>query len=300
MKALVIGASGQVGGQLAAVGKGRGVDVVRTGFRNDRPGALKLDVSDRAAVRDVLAAVRPDVVFVPAAMTHVDRCETHPHECRAANVDGPRNVAEAAAGAGARVVFFSTEHVFPDGPTPYAEAAPCGPVSEYAKSKVLAEAMLREVLPGRHLILRTSWVYGPEEQGKNFVYRAVRTLRAGEALTVPADQHGQPTYGPDLAAAAWDLIEAEATGTVHVVGPELVTRDAFARQIAAAFDLSPAGIAGVTTAELRQPAPRPLHIQLTRDKLIALLGRDPIRPPAAALKEMRGRLEGSPGVRLAG
>src|SRR5205823_9227154 len=131
----------------------------------------------------------------------------------------------------APLVFFSTEHIFPETAHPCREDDPFAPVSVYAKSKAEAERRIREILPDRHLILRTSWVYGPEEQGKNFVYRTVRTLRAGQPLVVPQDQYGQPTYSPDLARAALDLCRAGHRGTFHVVGPAHLSRLEFARLI---------------------------------------------------------------------
>jgi dTDP-4-dehydrorhamnose reductase len=287
MTALIVGASGQVGGLLLARWRARGGKAVGTAFRHGRPGLRSLDVRDAGAVAGLVAEVRPEVVFLPGAMTHVDYAEEHPEECRAVNVAGTAHLARAVRGTGAVLVHFSTEHVFPDGPDPYPEEASCAPRSVYAQSKAEAESVLRDLLPDRHLILRTSWVYGPEEQGKNFVYRAVATLRRGERLVVPADQYGQPTYSPDLADAALDLVAAGRRGTFHAVGPAFLTRLAFAERIAAAFGLDAGLIRGVPTATLGQAAPRPLNIRLRRGKLQAALGRDPIRGPDAALAALR-------------
>jgi dTDP-4-dehydrorhamnose reductase len=283
MKCLVIGASGQVGGHLLASGGRTGWTAVGTCFRNVRPGLLSLDLRDGDAVRDVVRQNRPDVVFLPAAMTHVDHGETHPQECLEINVAGTRNVARAVRDHGGSLVFFSTEHVFAGGMQAYFEDSPRQPMNVYAKSKVEGEDLVRALLPGRHLILRTSWVYGPEEQRKNFVYRCVRTLREQTPLIVPEDQFGQPTYSPDLADAAWRLVEQGGEGTFHVVGPEPMNRLDFARRIAGVFQLDARHIHGVASASLRQPAARPLLIKLGRDKLLSTLGRDPIRSPTAGL-----------------
>jgi dTDP-4-dehydrorhamnose reductase len=287
MTALIIGASGQVGGLLLVRWRARQGMAVGTAFRNGRPGQRCLDVRDARAVAGLVSEVRPEVVFLPGALTHVDYAEGHAEECRAVNVTGTAHMARAVRGTGAVLVFFSTEHVFPDGPDAYPEKAPCAPRSVYAQSKAEAEGVLRELLPDRHLILRTSWVYGPEAQGKNFVYRAVATLRRGENLVVPADQYGQPTYSPDLADAAIELLAAGRRGTFHVVGPEHLTRQAFAERIATVFGLDAGLIRGVSTASLSQAAPRPLYIRLCRDKLQEALGRDPIRGPDAALAALR-------------
>lgn len=291
MKVLVIGASGQVGGWLRAKSLERGHACIGTGNVHAAPGLTDLDIRDAAAVTNLIGEKRFDAVFLPASLTHVDHAEAHPDECRAINVDGAVNVARAVQRAGGSLVFFSTEHVFAESPTFYPEDAPCRPASMYARSKVEAEQRLRELLPDRHLILRTSWVYGPEAQKKNFVYRAVTTLRQGRPLIVPNDQYGQPTYSPDLADAALDLLTSGHAGTFHVVGPAHLNRLEFARLVCQVFALDPGGIEGVPSAALGQAAPRPRFIGLCRDKLTAALGRDPIRHPRAGLEALKMAME---------
>jgi dTDP-4-dehydrorhamnose reductase len=290
MRCLIIGASGQVGGQLASRCRAEKLPWLGTAFRNVRFGLHWLDLREHAAVFELVRDFRPDVVFLPAAMTHVDGAEKWPDECRAINEIGTEAVARAVRDADATLVFFSTEHIFPEMAQPYHEDDPLAPVSVYARSKAEAERRIRELLPERHLILRTSWVYGPEEQGKNFVYRAVRTLRAGQPLVVPDDQCGQPTYSPDLARAALDLVRDGHRGTFHVVGPAHLSRLEFARLIATIFELDAGRIVGRPTADLAQAAPRPLRVCLSDEKVRAALGCPPIRRPADALRAMRDLL----------
>ena len=146
----------------------------------------------------------------------------------------------------------------------------------------VAEQIVRETLPDHHLILRTSWVFGPDPQKKNFLWRVRRTLEKGELLVVPSDQHGQPTYGPDLARTARLLVERGARGTYHVVGPQYLSRLAWARLIAEALDLPADLIQGQPTSQLDLAAPRPLHVSLDRMKLLSLVGYDPIRSPQSS------------------
>jgi dTDP-4-dehydrorhamnose reductase len=297
MKTLVIGASGQVGSKLLGLSKLNMRICQGTYFKHYQPDFkissngwdqfVQLDIRDTKAVEECIKNFEPEVIFLPGALTFVDYCETHRDECFSINVDGTANVAHAAKKCGAPVVFFSTEHVFSDSPDAYPENARPAAKSVYAQSKVLAEVRLRDIIPDAHLILRASWVFGPESQRKNFVYRAVKTLRAGERLQVPHDQYGQPTFSVDLAETALALLKQNARGTFHAVGPAHVTRLAFAQLIAKTFDLNPALIDGIDTASLKQPAPRPLFIQLRRDKLTRALGRDPIRSPEAVLIAMR-------------
>jgi dTDP-4-dehydrorhamnose reductase len=286
MNDLVIGASGQVGDALLRQCRAAGRTCLGTACRHARPGLAALDLCDAAAVTELVQRFGPDVVFLPAAMTHVDHAETHPQECFAVNTDTVAHLAGLVRRRGGVLVFFSTEHVFGESPAAHAEEDPTAPLSVYARSKAAAEERVRELLPGRHLILRTSWVYGPDAQQKNFVYRAVRTLAAGEELVVPEDQYGQPTYTPDLATTALSLVAAGHAGTFHAVSPEALTRLAFAHLIAGVFGLDAGRVRGVPTSELHQAAPRPRHVRLARLKLQEVLGHDPIRSPAEGLRAM--------------
>ena len=287
MRCLIIGASGQVGGLLLRSCLSEKWECLGTSFKHGSEGLQPLNICDAAAVEQCIRTFRPDVVFLPGAMTYVDYCETHAQECYATNIDGTANVARAVKSLGATLVFFSTEHVFSDSPAEYPEDAPEAPMSVYAKSKVGAEQKLREILPDRHLILRASWVYGPEDQRKNFVYRAVSTLRDGKRLQVPEDQYGQPTYSVDLAGTAILMLNKKIHGTFHAVGPTHITRLAFAKLIAQVFSLDAGLIDGIPTRQLNQPAPRPLFIRLQRGKLLNILDFDPIRQPELALCAMR-------------
>ncbi len=261
MRSLIVGASGQVGtallGALADAGS-----CVGTCHRHPRPGLVPLDLTDRDAIERLVRAVRPDVCYLPAAWTHVDAAETQPEACRRINVEAPRVLARELANLGGVLVLFSTDHVFPARDTPWRVDEPVSPVSVYAKCKVEAEALVRELLPDRHLIVRTSWVYGPDPQGKNFVHRVRDTVLRGETLVVAADQWGQPTYAPDLARTTCDLVRGGSRGTFHVVGPRWLDRLTWARTIALALGLDASRIEGRPTAALGLIAPRPLRIGL--------------------------------------
>jgi dTDP-4-dehydrorhamnose reductase len=287
MLCLIIGASGQLGSQIALACKTEGISWLGTACRHQRQGLQKLDLSDIEATGSLIRRVRPDVVFLCGAFTHVDRAEESPHECYDINVAGTRAAAEAVHQNAGELVLISTEHVFPERELPHSEDEPTGPINVYSRSKVLGEQAVREILPNRHLILRTSWGFGPDEQEKNFVYRTVQTLTAGKPLMVPNDQWGQPTYCPDLARAALELWQIGQRGTFHVVGPTLINRFDYAHMIARTLGLDPAGIIGLPTAQLGQKAPRPRRVALATDKVESVLWRQPIRSPESALRRMR-------------
>jgi dTDP-4-dehydrorhamnose reductase len=258
-RAVVIGGSGQIGGWLLRTLAERGHTAVGTFATVSYPGLVRLDAADLNASAAWVKAESPDVVFYPAGFTWVDGCERDPARAYGANLDQPLNLARAAAEVGARFVYFSTDYVFDGKNGPYSEDSPTNPLSVYGKAKRDAELALARELGDGQLIVRTSWVFGPERQGKNFAYQLVRSLIAGKAVVCPSDQISSPSYGPDVARTVVLLAEEGMTGLVHVACPEVVDRVRFARAIAVAFGFDPGLISGKPTSELGQGAPRPLN-----------------------------------------
>ena len=288
MRAVVIGGSGQIGGWLLRVLRESGHEAVGTYATVAFPGLIALDAAKLASAAEWVRAQRPDVVFYPAGFTWVDGCERDYGKALAANLEQPFNLARVAAEAGGRFVYFSTDYVFDGTAGPYTEDSPTRPLSVYGRAKRDAERALAAELGDRVLTVRTSWVFGPERQGKNFAYQLARTLAAGKPLVCPSDQVSTPGYGPDVARAVVALVEQGRSGVVHVVGPDMLDRVTFAQAIARAFGLDPRLITGKTTAELGQDAPRPLHGGLRTPKLDAWLP-GAMRPLSAALADFRTR-----------
>lgn len=288
MRALVVGASGQVGAILCTTLAARGHTAVGTHHRAPLADTRPLDLGDGAAVASMVDDVAPDWVFCAGALTAVDYCEDHPDEAFRLNRDGPAATARAAAKRGAGLVFFSTEYVFDGAAGPYGEDDPVNPLSVYGRSKLEGEQLVQTENP-RALVVRTTVAYGPERQGKNFVYQLLKRLQAGERMTVAADQRSSPTYNADLAAATVELAERGVTGVVHMAGPEVLDRAAFARLACEVFGLDSALITPARTADLHQRASRPLNAGLRTDRARRLLTTR-LRPPRAGLQAMRDAL----------
>ena len=292
MRALVIGASGQVGGAIVQRLVDHGHHVVGTHHGQPQPGTRPLDLTDASATDRCIAELEPDWIVCSAALTAVDYCESHPDEAMAANRDAPAAAAHAAAKRGAGFVYFSTEYVFDGTAGPYTEDDPVNPQSVYAQSKLEGERRAVAENP-RTIAIRTTVVYGPERQGKNTVYQILRRARAGEPIRVPNDQRTSPTYNVDLAGATVELIERDFRGVLNVAGPVVLDRHAFALEVCATFGLDAGLVEGVPTESLRQPARRPLSAGLTIDRARALL-HTPLRGPREALADMRRVLESPP------
>src|SRR5262245_38718239 len=289
MRAFVIGASGQVGGCLLEAFRARRHDTLGTHAQHPVDGLAHLDVTDHTAVDRAVSAARPDWVLCPAGLTYVDYCEEHPAVAFAINRDGALAAARSAARVGAGFVYFSTEYVFDGERGPYAEDDAAHPISVYGRSKWEGERAVLEAMPGA-LIVRTTVVYGPERQEKNFVYQLIRNCRSGQGMRIPADQVSSPTYNVDLARAIVELCERKLGGVYHLVGDGVMDRFAFARTACEVFELDGSRLTPVTTAELGQKAARPLKAGLLIAKAKSVL-KTPLRSPEAGLRAMRHALE---------
>ena len=269
MRALIIGASGQVGGALASLCVRRRIEVYKADLSGQ--GNLLLDLSAPSTIAPAFEKARPDLVLLCSAMTNVDACEKDPAQSQKVNSEGPALVAEECRKTGAKLVYFSTEYVFDGKNGPYSEEAVPNPLSVYGRTKLEGEKAVL-ALPGG-LSVRTTVVYGYDAASKNFVMQLIAAHKAGARMRVPADQYSNPTYAPELAAAVLDLAEKGASGVFNVVGPDWLNRHEFALKACEAFGFKPDFLEPRLTAELGQAAPRPLKAGLLTDKLAAALGR---------------------------
>lgn len=274
MKALVVGASGLVGGAIL-----RHLGPAAVGTYRSRPmiGLIQLDAQDRGALASLLDRTRPGLVFFPAAEPNVDWCEEHPADAREANVVPALAALELSSALGARFVFFSSDYVFDGAAGPYREDAAPRPLQVYGRHKREVE---EGVLAAGGTVIRTTHVFGFEPHpAKNFVLRLVDRLRAGERVRVPSDQVSTPTWSDDLASASAAV--ASDGGIWNVAGPDRMSRPELARAVARCFGLREDLVDAVPTSRLGQPAARPLEGGLVTDRLRARLGRSLSSVPAA-------------------
>lgn len=206
MRALVTGADGQLGRELALSARG-GVHCVAL----DRAG---LDITDPDSIAAALSRQRPDVLINAAAYTAVDGAETDRDAAFAANDIAVGLLADACAERGIRVLHVSTDFVF-DGASgrAYRPGDSTGPPGVYGASKLAGEARLRS-RDASALVLRTGWVYS--RHGGNFVLTMLRLMAEKDELGVVADQVGTPTWARGLALALWSFVEhSDLSGIYH-------------------------------------------------------------------------------------
>jgi len=250
MRVLLTGSAGQLG-QALQLSLGRH-DVLAVDLG-------ELDVVRLDAVRDAVAAYRPDVVINAAAFTDVDGAETRQEEAYAANALGPRNLALAAADRQIPLLHVSTDYVF-DGSLrrPYHEFDRANPLSVYGASKLAGEEAVRALNP-RHYIVRTAWLF--HENGRNFP-KTMAGLADRPEVRVVNDQYGSPTYAPHLADAIARLIDTSAYGTFHLAGQGAASWFDVACVLYRALGIS-TPVQPVSRDEFPRPAARPPYSVLT-------------------------------------
>jgi dTDP-4-dehydrorhamnose reductase len=218
----ITGSNGQLGRALmAAFGEVWTIDAL---------SQVECDICDWRAVRDRIARVGPDLVIHCAAATDVDRCEREPECAFRVNALGARNVARAAALAGAELVYVSTNYVF-DGrdDQPYHEYHVPNPISVYGASKLAGERESLDASPRCHVV-RTAMLYA--SQGRNFVTTMRRLMSERDRLSVVADQYGNPTFADDLARAVSAIVDRAPYGIHHAVNSGVASWHDWATEVA--------------------------------------------------------------------
>jgi dTDP-4-dehydrorhamnose reductase len=274
---IVIGANGQVGQEFARALASRGPLLLT----HDQ-----IEVSDPASVDRCLQGIECSAIINLAAFHNVNACEDDPEQAFSINAIAAARIAHAAHTIGCRVVYFSSDYVFGQNAnrdSPYVESDPVAPLNAYAVSKVAGEHMVRAAC-ANHLIVRTSSVFGAvtSRKGSTFPEMILRRARAGEPLRVVDDQFMSPTYAPDLAQTVIALLDAGATGTVHVTNGGACTWHEFACATLrlAGIDVQPEP---VSSAAFPSPARRPAYSALASEQL-AMWSVLPPRPWQAALE----------------
>ena len=280
---LITGARGQVGAELARAFAGAAHVTAL-----DRAA---LDLASPDAIVRAVRSAAPRLIVNAGAYTAVDRAESEREAAHAVNAVAPGVLAEEAKRAGALLVHYSTDYVF-DGAkaSAYVETDATAPLNVYGATKLEGERAIAGAGPA-HVILRTSWVYGPH--GKNFMLTMLQLAATRSELRVVDDQRGAPTSGIALARATLELFTGAAprevaaadvarvaglSGVYHATAGGETTWCGFAREIFArrAAQAGPSfkapTVTPITTPEYPTPAKRPANSVLSNAKLRAAFG----------------------------
>jgi len=257
MKILVTGVGGQLGYDVCKVLDARKIE-------NKGVDLADFDITDAQATHDYIAAYRPDAVIHCSAWTAVDKAEDELDKVRAVNTEGPRNIAKVCKEIGAKMLYISTDYVFPGtGERFYEPDDPTGPLGAYGSTKLGGELAVKEQLDN-YFIVRISWVFG--KNGNNFVKTMLRLAETHDELNVVCDQIGSPTYTADLAPLLCDMIVTEKYGTYHATNEGICSWADFAEAI---FELvgKKVKVNHIPTSEYPTRAVRPLNSRMSKDKL---------------------------------
>ncbi len=220
---MVTGASGTLGGWVAALAQ-PGWDVTATyhsgGPAHGDEGVAwrQLDIGDEVQVVRLMTELRPDAVIHTAALSQGDRTDLE-----RVNVGGTRHVARAASSRGARLVHISTDLVFDGRKGSYVEPDPPAPITEYGRSKALAEEEVRNAA-GEAVIVRTSLIYSWKPKLDRHSRWLLERASAGERIDLFTDERRSPIWVESLAQAAIELVGLEYTGVLHVAGAQVLSR----------------------------------------------------------------------------
>jgi len=277
VKILITGASGLIGSH-AAQRLGREHEVV----------ALKhadLDITDRESVSRCVSDAKP-VLIINGAVIQVDESEQNPAKAHAVNVEGPRNLAEAASKMGAEFIHFSTQYAFDGesiGRAPYTVKDEPQPINVYGKTKVTSEQAVIDACP-RSYIVRTSWVYG---SGKDsFLCTAHKDLRAGKRVRAIVDIWSSTTYVEDLIERVLRILQRRRYDIYHVVNEGVCSYHEFALEAGRLVGLSRERVESLIEvlkeAEMKRVAARPRYTPM-RCLVSEELGLGPMRDWRSAL-----------------
>jgi dTDP-4-dehydrorhamnose reductase len=257
---VVTGAAGKLGPYVVEAAGRRGWTV--QGW-----GRSELDLLDPEAVQRRLDAFRPDAVIHTAAMSTVSDCYRNPPAAWAVNVDAAARLATYCP----RFVHLSTDMVFDGEGAPYVESSAPSPVTTYGRSKVASEAAVLAANPAA-LVARMALMCGwSRSRRRSFFDTTMETLSAGGSIEAFADEWRSPLDYSDAAWALCGLLEAQATGIVHLAGPERLSRFDMARRLARIVGVPEDRVQPISRRDVPFDEPRQRDLSMRSERLGKLL-----------------------------
>lgn len=257
MKTLIIGARGLVGSALKRKLKDayEGIPV-----EPQKDKQFYVDITKYETLFKAFSAIRPDVVYLPAAIAHVDKCEQS-QGTDVVNVRGATTVLRLCESFESKLVYFSSSYVF-NGKSqlPYSENDIPDPINNYGKQKQRVESLILGSQV-KSLIIRTVGVFGTERLKKNFAKQVISAIFDGRKVFAPSDQFMNPVLSDDLARITIQLASKQS-GIWNVAGDTVVSKFQFAHHIASYFGLDKL-VVPTSSSEMKQIAPRPGNAALS-------------------------------------
>lgn len=269
---LITGANGQLGHEMRNVlADDQRFNAIFTDVAGDN--IVMLDITDEAAVEQIISGHNIQVIVNCAAYTAVDAAEDNEPLAARLNADAVGILARVSKRHGARMVHVSTDYVFDgQGCIPYTEEMPTCPQSAYGRTKLDGERQLLNALGDDAVILRTAWLYSP--YGKNFVKTMLALGKDKPALKVVFDQVGSPTCARDLARAIVTVMSAEQWhgGIYHFSNEGVISWYDFTKAIHQLAGITTCDVQPCHSNEFPAKAHRPAYSVLDKTKFKATFG----------------------------
>lgn len=230
------------------------------------------DLTSVASVMHHLKRIKPDVVIHAAGLTSVEVCEKSPSDARNLNTALAGRVASACAEADIRLVHVSTDHLFAGNKPMSEESDPVQPLNVYGMTKAESETVVSRAYPPA-LIIRTNFYGWGLPYRRSFSDYILETLRRGEQVSLFHDVYYTPIFTETLVHVVHELLEKSATGILHVVGDERISKYEFGCSLAARFNLDSKLIIPTSIKDRKDLVTRPLDMSLSNGKVCNLLGR---------------------------
>ena len=165
----------------------------------------------------------------------MDYCEDNPEHAMAVNAESVNKFLKY--GSDTRLIFISSDAVFPDGIHMAMEKDQISPENVYGKTKETGEKYIKDAL-GDHVAIRTTIVgknINPSYQG--FVEWIVNSIKNGKEIILFEDVLFTPITTWHLANEMDWIIRSNISGIVHVAGVEPISKYDFGKKICEGLEL---------------------------------------------------------------
>lgn len=275
----VIGAGSMVGSQACDQFEQAGCQLTKGDLAGENP----IDITDKSSVRNFFSGHEFDWAILFSAYTDVDGAQKQRNDkngpCWKINVDGVKNIVDAASDNNRKLVFISTDFIFDGASGPYKEQDPPGPnldkVGWYGATKIEGEKIIMENLKeGDWLILRISFPFSGKNVAKaDFATRIISLYKSGNLYPMYSDQIITPTFIPDVAPAILAIITGAKHGIYHLASSKPTTPHEFATYLISKHEGREVKLKKSKLADqLKEPqaTPRPLKGGLVVEKIAPL------------------------------
>jgi len=257
---LIVGANGQLGRCLQDVLIERNIDFVAASHSD-------LNVANQDNVSRFIDKYSLTNIVNCAAWTGVDDAEDNESRALLVNYEGPKNLANAALKADARLIHISTDYVFQgDAQTPYKTTTSTSPLNAYGRTKLKGDEAVLQIGSGNFPVIRTAWLYS--RYGRNFAKTMATRAIQGLPVRVVNDQYGQPTMAKDLAHFITEVASRKDVPQIlHGTNSGQATWFEFATEIYSQLAVDTSLVTPVSSSEFPTKAKRPSFSVLDHSEL---------------------------------